>query len=382
MLAAVAATASLSPSIPAFADDAEDRAKARADAVKKSNDLRTVRQYSQALSTVMPYADDNDFDVFIAIGQALAGPAYPPDRKKALEWYNKAVALKPDNVTGLSTRAGVYGDLGYRYDELRLADRRKVVELAEAASPTKTASAGNYADLAAIENTFVVARGGGAIDEARREVSLALRLKAQALDETNYARHLDTAEFINSRYSNNPSMGRDYIDRATYLIKQKDLSLPASWYDLAQFARRVSALPTSMTLAGSTISVNSISTPYRASVAQLRNQAYDNYSRYIDLFESSDRDYKKYGSGVGAYENRATILRAMGGSSVKDAIKDRETLIKIGPMNPGYWRNMAVDLDTIGERTAANTFYEKYLELNGDEDIGDVAATRERLRNT
>jgi tetratricopeptide (TPR) repeat protein len=381
MLAAVAATASLSPSIPAFADDAADRAKARADAVKKSNDLRTVRQYSQALSTVMPYADDNDFDVFTAIGQALAGPAYPPDRKKAVEWYNKAVALKPDNVTGLANRAGNYGDLGYRYDDLRLADRRKVVELAEAASPTKTASAGNYADLAAIENTFVVPRGGGAIDEARRDLSLSLRLKALAMDDT-YGRNLDVAELINSRYSNNPSMGRDYIDRATYLIKQLDPSIPKNWYDLAQFARRVSALPAAMTLAGSTITINGISTPYRASVAQLRNQAYDNYSRYIDLFESSDRDYKKYGSGVGAYENRATILKAMGGSSVKDAIKDRETLLKINPMNPGYWRNMGVDLDAIGERTAANTFYEKYLELNGDEDIGDVASTRERLRNT
>jgi tetratricopeptide (TPR) repeat protein len=381
----VALTATAIGGSPVFAQAAPatqatngDRAKARADAVTQSNSLRTMRKYQEALDTVMPYAGDKDYNILVAIGQAIEGWTTPADRLRAIEWYEKAIALDPANKTGYARRAGAFGDAGFRYFEERLADRQRVVDMAEGASPAKLASAGEYGDLAGANDSFVIPRGGGGFDTRRRDLVMDLRSKAIALDPSSYGRFLDRAEFINSRHRN-PSMGRDDVDRARFLVRSMDRSLPATWYAQAQFARRVASLPTSMTLAGSSITVDGITTPYRASVAQLRNRAIDNYSRYIKAFEESGRDYSKLGDGVGAYENRAAVYRSLGGTYHRSAIDDQETLIAINPRNAGYWRNLATSLDAISERRAANAYYEKYLDLNGSEDLGDVGATRARL---
>jgi tetratricopeptide (TPR) repeat protein len=372
----VALVVTAATAIPAFAQGTDDRAKARADAVTQSNSLRTMRRFQDAIDVLKPYENDKDFDVYIAMGQAIEGFTTPLDRLEALEWYNKAIALSPNNKTGYIRRAGAYGDAGYRYFEERLADRRKVVELAEAASPTKTASAGEYGDLAGAEDSFTVSRGGTYHPDQRDKV-MALRSKALALEET-YGRLLDRAELINSRFSN-PSMGRGDVDRSWQLVQPMDKDKPATWYAIAQWARRTAALPTTMTLAGFTINLSGITTPYRASVAQLRNQAIEQYSKYIDAFEASNRDYSKVGDGIGAYENRAAVYRSLGGSYHRKAIQDTETLLAINPRNAGYWRNIGVSLDALNERIPAKAFYEKYLDLNGPEDLGDVGATRARL---
>jgi tetratricopeptide (TPR) repeat protein len=380
MVLGVAATAM--GATPTFAQttsdtQGEDRKKERAAAVDRSDDLRTVRKFQDALDAVMPYANDNDFDVLIAIGRAIEGWSTPLDYLRAVEWYEKAIALKPTDKNGYIRRAGALGSAGYRHFEERLDDRRRVVAMAEAASPTKTASAGEYGDLAGAENSFVAPRGGGYIDNNRRDLVFALRSKALMLGET-IGRLLDRAEYINSRYDN-PSMGRDDVERARYQVKRLDQSKPANWYELAQFSRRVASLPTSMTLAGSTITVDGITTPYRPSVQQLRNQAKDLYTEYINAWEASGRDLVKLGSGIGAYENRRSIYNSLGGRYHRDAIRDMEALMEINPRSAGYQLNMARHLDAIDERTAARSFYEKYLELNGPEDLGDVGAVRARL---
>jgi tetratricopeptide (TPR) repeat protein len=379
--ASVAATlglvATATAASPTFAQAADDRTKARADAVSESNALRTMRHFQLALDTVLPYANDNDFDVFVAIGQAIEGWTTPLDRLRAVEWYDRAIALEPDNKNGYVRRAGAYGDAGYRHFEERLDDRRQVVDLAEAASPTKTAAAGDYSSLAGAEGSFMVPRGGGTVDQARRELVLQLRTKAIDVDET-IGRLLDRAEFINSNFKNQ-SMGRGDVERAWYQVKRLDQSVPANWYELAQFSRRVAALPRGMTLAGATITVDGISSQYRPSVAQLRNQAIENYSQYIDAFEGSGRDYATFGSGIGAYENRRVVFNSLGGTFHREAIKDLEVLLEINPRNANYWRNTALHLDALDERTAARPYYEKYLELNGPEDLGNVGATRARL---
>jgi hypothetical protein len=103
------------------------------------------------------------------------------------------------------------------------------------------------------------------------------------------------------------------------------------------------------------------------------------YSKYIGAFEASNRDYSTYGDAVGAYENRASTYRSLGGKNHREAIDDMTTLIGINPRNADYYRLRATSLDAVAERIAAEPDYEKYLELNGPEDLGDCGAVRARL---
>jgi tetratricopeptide (TPR) repeat protein len=329
--------ATVATAAPTFAQSATPtpsaRDAARAAAVTQSNSLRTMRNFQMAIDVLKPYENDGNFDVYVAMGQAIEGFWTPVDRLKAVEWYNKAIAVSPNNKNGYIRRAGAYGDAGFRWFEERLDDRRKVVALSEAASATKTAAAGEYGDLAGAEDAFTVSRFG----------------------------------------TFNPAA------RDTVIASQGDPNAQATWYNIAQWARRTAALPTAMTLAGITISVNGITTPYRANVSQLRNQAIEYYSKYIDAFEASNRDYSKYGDAIGAYENRAATYRNMGGSFHRKAIKDQETLLAINPRNANYWRNIGVSLDALREGVAAKPFYQKYVELNGPEDLGEVGSSKARL---
>jgi tetratricopeptide (TPR) repeat protein len=375
-----ALVASAATAAPAFAQSATPtpsaRDAARAAAVTQSNSLRTMRNFQMAIDVLKPYEGDNNFDVMIAMGQAIEGFWTPVDRLKAVEWYTKAIAVSPNNKTGYTRRAGAYGDAGFRWFEERLEDRRKAVALSETASPTKTATAGEYGDLAGAEDAFTVSRFG-TFNPSARDTVMELRSKAIAVEETA-GRLLDRAELINSRHSN-ASQGRADVDRAGIIASQGDPNAPATWYNIAQWARRTAALPTAMTLAGITISVNGITTPYRANVSQLRNQAIEYYSKYINAFEASNRDYSKFGDGIGAYENRAATYRNMGGSFHRKAIKDQETLLAINPRNANYWRNIGVSLDALREGVAAKPFYQKYVELNGPEDLGEVGSSKARL---
>jgi tetratricopeptide (TPR) repeat protein len=376
----VALVTSVATAGTAFAQTAtptpDARTAARAAAVTQSNNLRTMRKFQEAIDVLKPYVDDKNYDVYIAMGQAIEGFWLPAKRIEAIDWYNKAIALNPNNKTGYTRRAGAYGDAGFQFFEERLADRRKAVELSEAASATKTATAGEYGDLAGALDSFTVSRGGTFNPQTRDEV-MELRSKAIVVEETA-GRLLDRAELINSRNSNS-SQGRADVDRAGQLAQQRDPTAPASWYDIAQWARRTAALPTTMTLAGFTINLGGITTPYRANVSQLRNQSIEYYSRYINGFEASNRDYTKFGDGIGAYENRAAVYRSLGGSYHRKAIQDQETLLGINPNNANYWRNIGVSLDALREGVAAKPFYQKYIELNGNYDLGEVGSARARV---
>ena len=377
----VAVVTSVATAGTAFAQTAtptpDARTAARAAAVTQSNSLRTMRKFQDAINVLKPYENDNNYDVLIAMGQAIEGFWVPAKRIEAIDWYNKAIALSPNNKTGYTRRAGAYGDAGFQFFEERLENRRKVVALSEAASPTKTATAGEYGDLAGALDSFTVSRFGTFNPGTRDEV-MELRSKAIAMEETA-GRLLDRAELVNSRNSN-ASQGRADVDRAGQIAEQGDPNTPATWYNIAQWARRTASLPTTMTLAGFTINLGGISTPYRASVAQLRNKAIEYYTRYINAFEASNRDYSKFGDALGAYENRAAVYRSLGGSYHRKAIQDQETLLAINPNNANYWRNIGVSLDALNERTPAKAFYQKYIELNGPGfDLGEVGSARARV---
>ena len=376
--------ATVATAAPTFAQSATPtpsaRDAARAAAVTQSNSLRTMRKFQEAIDVLKPYENDNNFDVLIAMGQAIEGFWLPAKRIEAIDWYNKAIALSPNNKTGYTRRAGAYGDAGFQFFEERLADRRKAVALSEAASPTKTATAGEYGDLAGAVGAFVVTRnanGFGVFSPGTRDETMELRSKAIVGEETP-GRLLDRAELINSRNSN-VSQGRSDVDRAGVVATQGDPGAPLTWYRIADWARRTANLPTAMTLAGITISVSGINTPYRANVSQLRNQAIEYYSKYINAFEASNRDYSKYGDAIGAYENRAATYANLGGSYHRKAIKDKETLLGINPNNANYWRDIGVSLDALREGVAAKPFYQKYVELNGKYDLGEVGTARARL---
>jgi tetratricopeptide (TPR) repeat protein len=364
---------------PAFAATTDtDRAAVRAAAVKKASELRTFRKFQEALDLLMPYAEDKDFDTLIEIGRNVEGFTTPADRLKAAEWYTQAIEIKPSSTTGYQRRAGAYGDAGFHWFEERLADRQKVVDLGEA-SPAKVAGAGDYSDLAGAHNSFIAPRGGGLVDMDRAQKVLALRSKALGLAET-YGRLLDRAELINSRFSN-PGAGREDVDRALYLVERRmDGSKPSTWYAQAQAMRRVASLPAIMTMAGATVSVSGFpSFQLRPTVARHRSIAIDSYTKYIDGFEESGRDFSKFGDAVGAYENRASTYRSLGGKNHRKAIDDMTTLIEINPRKADYYRLRATSLDAIAERLAARPDYEMYLELNGNEDLGEVGSVRARL---
>jgi tetratricopeptide (TPR) repeat protein len=375
--ATVATGATVVPTLAATTT--AERAALRAASVKQAADLRTFRKFQEAIDLLTPFAGDKDFDVLIEMGRNVEGFTTPADRLEAVEWYTQAITLKPTSVTGYQRRASAYGDAGFRHFEQRLADRQKVVDLGEAASPEKTAGAGDYADLAGAHNSFVAPRGGGLVDMDRAQLVLDLRSKAIELGET-YGRLLDRAEHINSRF-NNPGAGREDVDRALYLVHRRmDTGKPATWYAQGQATRRVASLPALMTLAGATVSVSGAPTfQLRPNATRHRSMALDAYSRYIAGFEESGRDYSKFGDALGAYENRASVYRSLSGKAHREAIDDMTTLIGLNPRNAEYYRLRAVSLDAISERLAARPDYEKYLELNGSEDLGEVGGTRARL---
>jgi tetratricopeptide (TPR) repeat protein len=373
---------------PAFAQTPlTGRAADRAAAVKKAADLRTFRKFQEAIDVLTPYVNDNDFDVFIEIGRDIEGFTTPLDRLRAVEWYNKAIALKPNDKNGYIRRAGAYGSAGFRWFEARLADRQKVVQLSEAASPTKTAAAGEYSDLAGAMNSFVSLRFG-IIDLNRAKEVLQVRSKAIDVEET-YGRLLDRAELLNSPL-NDGGAARSDVERADYVVKRygsavatgpsADPNSPSSIYARAESARRIAGLPTSVTLAG--LSVTGLSTNLiRPTVPQLRNEALDYYTRYIDAFEASGHDYSKWGDGIGAYENRAAVYRSLGGTYHGKAIEDQTTLIGLNRRNPDYYRNRAISLDALGKGIEAMADYQTYLDLNATEDLGNVGQVRARLAN-
>jgi hypothetical protein len=347
--------------------------------VTKAAGLRDAHKFQEGREALAPFLEDNDYDVFDEMGRNIAASTgNPNDKIASIAWFDKAIALKPKKKGAYAHRAGAYGDAGWRYVDKRLADRQKVVELAEAAASDGNASGGEYSDLAGAHNSFITPRGGGAKDMNRVAETMKWRSKAIAVDEKSYGRHLDRAELVNSHLKE-PSDGWDDVDRALYLVKLMDGGKPASWYARAQLGRRLGALSTAMSLAGAKLTVNGISTQFRPSQAQFRNKAIDNYKKYIDGWEASGRDFAKFGSALDALNNLASTYRALGGVYHREALKAMQTLIELQPENPDRYWNYAISLDALDERGSANSYYQSYLDLNGGEDTGNVGAARARL---
>jgi tetratricopeptide (TPR) repeat protein len=363
------------PAAPALAQDAGTGAPSAADAVQKAETLRTQRRYAEMLPLLMPFAASNNFDVDIMIGRAYEGLKLPPDCLRALDWYNKAIALQPNNVTGYDRRASGYDCLGVPYLDRKLADRVRVVDMADTGG--KSPSAGQIGDLAGATLDMAAPGGQGAVDFARVRKGLELRSRAIAMTSTSTegglrdmaGRLMDRAELYNGRLAN-PGAARQDADEALNIVRTKlDMRNYRNWYSRAQINRRYAAL-------GDTV-IAPLMLPgfgiFRPTKAQLRNEAETYYTKYINAFEASGRDFAKYGSGVDAYTNRASNYSGMGGAiNTRKAVADYSTSFALNPRNPArLWDRAQRQMD-LGNNSAALADIQQYLAMNQGVDVQGV----------
>ena len=81
-------------------------------------------------------------DLFRQIGRSQREMRAPADCMAAVASFTRALELKPNNTTFLGDRAGAYDCLDKDFLVQRAADRQAIVDILEASSPTKTATAG------------------------------------------------------------------------------------------------------------------------------------------------------------------------------------------------------------------------------------------------
>jgi hypothetical protein len=355
---------------PAMAQTAPTAADISA-AVARSNTLRGQRMFQEALDAVMPLAGTNNFDVLIAIGQAYEGFGSMAHFQRAAEWHTRALDVATTNaqrITGHTRRAAALGDSGDQFLDARLADRQRVVDLAEEGG--RQASAGQYGDLAGAHGSFI-APGGQFVDFNRVEKVLELRSKAIELMETP-GRLFDRAELVNARLQN-PGWARNDADWAYALvIRTLDMSVPANWYARAEAARRYAGLG------------SAVIAPGRPNATQLRIDAINHYTRYIEGFEESGRNRARFGDISGAYGNRAAVYEALGGgANFRRAADDRTNRINVDAPYAHFARFLEranTLFVRLNEQGAAATDYRRYLQMTeaGDSTNKSLAAARIR----
>jgi hypothetical protein len=343
-------------------------------ALKQAETLRTQRRFGEMLPVLQPYADSKNFDVDIAIGRAYEGLRLPEDCLLAVQWHSKAIDLQPNNPNAYERRAAAYDCLGNPYFQPELTDRERYVALDEA-GPTKTSTPGRYADLAGATSDMAAPTGQGQVDFARAQRALELRSKAIAMTPratTGNLRDLagrlmDRAELLNSRFAN-PGAARVDADAALDIVRnQLDMSEPASWYSRAEINRRYGAL-------GSTI-IAAVNLPgfgvFRPTQAAMRNEATDYYTKYINAFEASGRDYVKYGSGIDAYTNRGANYTNIGDpASKRNAIADFTRSFQLNPNEMRrLWDRAQRNIELGTNAAAIRADIQQYLDMTKGVDI-------------
>jgi tetratricopeptide (TPR) repeat protein len=340
-------------------------------ALKQAEALRVQRRFQEMLPVLQPFADSKSFDVYVMLGRAYEGLRLPEHCQTALDWHNKAIALQPNNPTGYERRAAAYDCLGNPYFEEELADRARVVDMAETGG--KTASAGQINDLAGATLDMASPSGQGAVDFDRVQQALDLRSRAIAMtargtvDMAN--RLMDRAELLNSRLKN-PGAARADADEALDIVRtQLDMGVLANLYARAQINRRYANLGTTV--------IAALNQPgygiFRPTQAQMRNEALDYYSRYIDAFVASGRDFAKCGSGIDAYTNRASVHNSIGDpASKRKAIDDYTKAFELNPREPRRLWDRAQRQLELGNNAAVRADIQQYLSMTKGVDIQGV----------
>jgi tetratricopeptide (TPR) repeat protein len=345
-------------------------------AVAQAQTLLDKRQYQAGVDLLTPMNDGKSAKLMIMLARHYQGLRLPNDCKTAVGIYDKVIAMDPKNVEAYDRRGDSYDCLGVPFLAQRLENKEKVVELAEAASPLKEASAGNYTGLGGAYADNAAPAGVGAVDFTKANKALELRSRGigmtpevtQANLRDKSDRIMARAELLNSRFAN-PTASRDDADEAYNMVRRRlDMTDPANWYRRAEIARRYANLPASVTAAAS--GVIAFGTSTRPQIAQVRNEAIDYYTRYINAFESSGRDFVKYPSAIDAYTNKGANYNSMGGTQNKRTAN--ENYAKAFELNPRELRRLGdigLRLVEINEGLSAKTYFQQYLTMTQGVDI-------------
>jgi tetratricopeptide (TPR) repeat protein len=360
-----------------------------ADAIKQAEQYRLRRENSLAVNLLLPYtATSNNPDLFRQIGRSQRQLRTPADCLKAVEWFTKGLQIAPNNTNLLGDRADAYDCLGRPYLVQRLNDRQKVVELQEAASPTKTASAGAYADLGGAHSGLIAP--GEFVDLERAKSAVEFWSKAIALDNGRLGTRRDRAGVNNSRFRL-PGVAASDLGTALEMARSRDQSVVNNARERGITARVFSELGTegirSYLYGAQTVSARN-NTP-AVFAGQLRNEGVDALTKFIEAFEAKERADgrsaafadSRFGAGsldiAGAYENRAILYNAR--NERDKALADYMRRTELEPREPNYWFNLAQQYDRMGNSSGVKNALREYLQLTEGGPNNNAAAARALL---
>jgi tetratricopeptide (TPR) repeat protein len=332
------------------------------------------RMFQEGVNLLTPLNDGKNAKVMIMLARQYQGLRLPNDCKMAVSIYDKVIAMDPKNKEAYDRRGDSYDCLGTPFLAKRLEDKLKVVEMAEAASPIKEASAGEYNGLSGAYADNASPAGVGAVNFDFVNKSIALRSRAIAmtpeLTQANLRdksdRLMARADITNSRLAN-PGAARDDADEALNIVRRKlDTTEPANWYRRANVSRVYANLGANVIAAVALPGFGTV----RPTQASMRNEAIDFYTRYINAFESGGRDFAKYGSIIDAYTNRGANYNSMGGTPNKrTAIMDYQKAFDLNPREPRRLGDIGLRLVETGDALAAKSFFQRYFEMIQGVDI-------------
>jgi tetratricopeptide (TPR) repeat protein len=364
----LALSVTLLPALPAGAAVISEK-----DVLKQADELRFQRRNQEAVELLSSHAGSTQNpEVFFKLGQSQRELRTPADCLKAVEWYTKAIELNPTNLAYYRSRSGAYDCLGREYLVERLADRQRVVDMQESAG--KSATPGDYADLASAHNALVAA--GDAVDFERAKTAVDFYSRAIGLDNGRIGTRRDRADVMNARFKQPGVAASDYM-AALELNRTKDMSVPQNARDRAVTARRLANLGTEA-LRSAVYGAQTLSTRNRVPnvmQAQLRNEAIEYYSKFIDAFEDTARTQglaaafadTRFGRGntdpMGALGDRASVYNAMGARYWGKALADYQRRVELEPREPDYWFNLAQQHDRMGNPSGVRAALRTYFEL-------------------
>jgi tetratricopeptide (TPR) repeat protein len=347
-------------------------APSEADLLTQADTLRFQRRNQEAVDLLSGLAETtHNAEVFYKLGLSQRELRTPADCMKAVEWYTQAIELKPTELGYYRSRSGAYDCLGKPFLEERLADRQRVIDMQVDAG--KRPAAGDFSDLAGAHNALVAP--GDAVDMARAKTAIDFYSRAIGMDRTRIGTLRDRADVMSARFKSPGAAAADYY-AALELNRAKDMAVPQNARDRAVTARRLASVGTDAirsALYGSDTLSSKNSVPSIVQ-AQLRNEAIDYYSRFIDAFEDTVHSQgmaaafadSRFGKGntdpMGALGDRASVYVALGPSYYGKALADYQRRTELEPREPDYWFNLAQQHDRMknpaGVRDALRTYFE------------------------
>lgn len=360
----------LMPSLPAAA---ATTGLSEADAIKMADTLRSQRRNQEAIDVLLPFTGSTtNPEIFYKLGQSQRELRTPADCMKTVEWYSRAIELKPTELGYYRSRSGAYDCLGREFLVERLADRQRVIDMQVGAK--KSPSAGDWADLGGAHNALVAP--GDAVDFDRAKTVVEFYSLAIGMDNNRIGTRRDRADIMNARFKQPGVAAADYM-AALELNRAKDMSVPQNARDRAVTARRLAGLGTEA-LKSAIYGSETLSTRNRVPnvmQAQLRNEAIEYYTKFIDAFEekaASDGLAQafadaRFGKGntdpMGALGDRASVYVAMGPHFYGKALADYQRRVELEPREPDYWYNLAQQHERMRNPSGARAALDEYFKL-------------------